>query len=234
MKCNVKTLADFIKKVSINGSIPEGILKFGPNGLTLTVRDISNCGAVTGLLRKTVFLDYTEMNVPIGNIPKLLSILSTMSSNVELSIKENAFVITSDNMDAKIIMMDEKYVKCDLETLPTLDHDGGFEFDSSLFTIVKKNTSTLKSEKTGVVAEVKDNIFYIRTGEKESDELTARTKVDYKNVIAKYGITFLEFVSVISGKVIISFNNDYPILITSIEPDSTIKWMVSPLVIEEA
>jgi hypothetical protein len=31
----------------------------------------------------------------------------------------------------------------------------------------------------------------------------------------------------------VAFNEDYPILITSTEPDSTIKWMVSPLAIEE-
>jgi len=199
----------------------------------LTVKDISNCGAVTGLLRKNVFLDYVPMNVPIGNIPRLLSVLNAMSGNVELSIKENAFLINSDDNDAKIIMVDEKYIKCDLETLPTLAHDGGFEFDSNIFTTIKKNTTTLKSEKTGVIAEVKDNVFYVKTGEKESDELTTKTKVDYKNVRTKYGITFLEFISVITGKVIVSFNEEYPILITSTEPDSTIKWMVSPLVTEE-
>ena len=199
----------------------------------MTVKDISNCGAVTGLLRKNVFLDYVPMNVPIGNIPRLLSVLNAMSGNVELSIKENAFLINSDDNDAKIIMVDEKYIKCDLETLPTLAHDGGFEFDSNIFTTIKKNTTTLKSEKTGVIAEVKDNVFYVKTGEKESDELTTKTKVDYKNVRTKYGITFLEFISVITGKVIVSFNEEYPILITSTEPDSTIKWMVSPLVTEE-
>ncbi|MFA5433916.1 MAG: hypothetical protein WC319_13810, partial [Candidatus Paceibacterota bacterium] len=206
---------------------------FGPEGLTLTVKDISNCGAVTGLLRKNVFLDYTPMNVPIGNIPRLLSVLNAMSGNVELSIKENAFIINSDNNDAKIIMVDEKYINCDLETLPTLAHDGGFELDSNVFTTIKKNTATLRSEKTGVIAEVKNNIFYVRTGEKESDELTTKTKVDYKDVRTKYGITFLEFISVITGKVMVAFNEDYPILITSTEPDSTIKWMVSPLAIEE-
>lgn len=173
------------------------------------------------------------MNVPIGNIPRLLAVLGTMSGNVELSIKENAFIINSDNNDAKIIMVDEKYISCDLETLPTLAHDGGFELDSNVFTTIKKNTATLRSEKTGVIAEVKNNIFYVRTGEKESDELTTKTKVDYKDVKAKYGITFLEFISVITGKVMVAFNEDYPILITSTEPDSTIKWMVSPLVTEE-
>jgi len=47
------------------------------------------------------------MNVPIGNIPRLLAVLNTMSGNVELSIKENAFLINSDDNDAKIIMVDE-------------------------------------------------------------------------------------------------------------------------------
>ncbi len=233
IKINSKNLSDFIKKVTVNGSITDGILKFSPEGLTLTVKDITKSGAVTGILRSSNFVECDQMDVPIRNMLSLISILNTMNGTIELSKNENVFHIESTSNDADIIMADEKYIICDLAELPTLAHDGGFELDAGIFATVKKNTQILNTTKIGVYAEVKDGIFYIRTGEGEFDKLTSKVAVDYKNVHAKYGSTFLEFVSVIAGRISFAFNDDYPALITSITPDCIIKWMVSPIV-EEA
>jgi len=233
IKINSKTLSEFVKKVTIGGNITDGILKFGQDGLTLTVKDITKSGAVTGLLKPSNFVEYGQMEVPIKNMVSLLSILGTMNGTIELSKVENVFRIGSENNDADIIMADEKYITCDLVELPTLAHDGGFELDANIFTTVKKNTQILNTTKIGVYAEVKDGVFYIRTGEGEFDKLTSKVKVDYKDVKSRYGSTFLEFISVINGRVSFSFNQDYPALISSITPDSIIKWMVSPI-IEEA
>lgn len=232
IRINNKTLAEFIKKVTINGSINDGILKFKPDGLTLTVKDITKSGAVTGMLKSSNFIETGEMNVPIRNMASLISILGTMSGTVELSRTENVFRIESDGNDADIIMADEKYIICDLVEIPTLAHDGGFELDASIFSTVKKNTQILNTTKIGVRAEVKDGMFYIQAGEGEFDKLTSKVRVDYKNVCAKYGSTFLEFVSVVTGRVSFAFNDNYPALITSVTPDCTIKWMVSPIIEE--
>ena len=234
MKINSKTLSDFIKKVTINGNISDGILKFGPDGLTLTVKDVTNAGAVTGILKATNFIDYSQMNIPIKNMTTLISVLNNMNGNVELSKRDNVFILSSEGNEGKLIMPDEAYLECDLPELPTLGHDGGFELDSGIWTAVKKNTQILGTGKVGVIAEVKDNILYITTGEDNFNQLTAKTAVDYKNVVARFGSTFLEFITVMSGKLNVAFNDNYPILITSRDPDSTIKWMISPIIDTEA
>ena len=232
-RINSKTLADFIKKVSVNGSMPDGLLKFGPEGLTLTLKDITKTGAVTGLLKKSNFVEYSEMTIPIKNMSILLSILGTMNGMVDLSKQDNIFRITSETLDSEIIMPEEQYLQCALDQIPTLGHDGGFELDSSIFGTLKKTTQILGTTKVGIIAEVKNKVLYLRTGENNFDNLTAKASVDYKDVSAKYGMTFLEFISVMTGKVTVAFNADYPILITSTDPDSTVKWMISP-VIEKA
>ena len=234
MKINSKTLSDFIKKITINGNISDGILKFGTDGLTLTVKDVTNAGAVTGILKATNFIDYSQMNIPIKNMTTLISVLNNMNGNVELSKRDNVFILSSEGNEGKLIMPDEAYLECDLPELPTLGHDGGFELDSGIWAAVKKNTQILGTGKVGVIAEVKDNVLYITTGEDNFNQLTAKTAVDYKNVVARFGSTFLEFITVMSGKLNVAFNDNYPILITSRDPDSTIKWMISPIIDTEA
>ena len=230
MKINAKTLSDFIKKVTINGSIPDGMLKFQPDGLVITVNDVSRIGAVSGFLKSSNFIEYSQMNVPIKSFATLISVLSSMTGNVSLSTDKNIFRIISDSNAFDMIMSDEQFLECNLAELPTLGHDGGFELDGNFWKTVEKNTQILRTTKIGVVAEVKSNMFYVRTGEDGFDKGTANIAVDYKDVSARYGPTFLEFISVMSGKLFVSFNNNYPILITSKDADSMIRWMIAPIV----
>ena len=233
MKINSKTLNDFLKKVTINGSITDGLLKFGADGLVLTVNDISKTGAATGLLKATNFSSYSPITIPIKNMSTLISVLNGMNGNVELSVNNNIFKVVSDSNEFEMVIPEEQFLECNLAELPTLGHDGGFELDSTIFATVKKNTQILGTTKVGVWAEVKDGIFYIRTGEDGFDKLTSKSLVDYKNVKARYGYTLLEFISVMTGRVIVAFNDNYPILITSSTPDSIVKWMIAPILITE-
>lgn len=230
IKINSKTLSDFIKKVTINGNINDGILKFAQDGLTLTVADINKSGAVTGFLKASSFIECAQMNVPIRNMLSLINILGTMNGTIELNRNENVLHIASETNDADIMMADEKYIICGLNDMPSLAHDGGFDLDANIFNTVLKNTKILGTTKIGVYAEVKDDMFYIRTGEGEFDKLTTKTRCDYKNVSAKYGSTFLEFVSVMSGRISLAFNDNYPMLVTSVTPDCIIRWMISPVI----
>lgn len=235
VKINSRTLLDFIKKVTINGSITDGLLKFGPDGLSVTVKDISMTGAVTGLLKSSNFVEYSQMTVPIKNMTMFIGVLSTMTGTTELVRQgTNVFHITSSSNNADLIIPEEQYLECNLAELPTLAHDGGFELDSVIWNTVKKNTQLLGTTKVGVTAEVKSGILYIRTGEENFDKLYASVAVDYKDVKARYGCTLLEFISVISGKVNVAFNENYPMLITSRDQDSVIKWMVSPIMDPDA
>ena len=231
MKINAKTLANFLSKVTINGSMTDALLKFGPDGLSVSVKDISNTGFATGLLKPTAgFIDYQQMDAPVKSIPKLLSFLKSLNGTIELTVIDNNLIIKSEENNGKFKLAEVQYLECNLNTFPAFEkHDGGFEVDSKILDMAKKNASTLGFKH--VFAEVTNGDFYITAGEDEFDQLQAHVKVDYKEVMrTMYAATLLEFISVIDGKAVITFNEDYPLLITSTNPDSIYKWVVAPMV----
>lgn len=231
MKINARTLANFISKVTINGGMPDALLKFGPDGLSITVKDISNTGFSSGLLKSTAgFVDYRQMNAPVKNIPKLLSFLKSLNGNIEIDVQANNLIIKSDTNNGVFKLADEQYLECKLESFPTFaQHDAGFEIDTKILNDAKKNASTLGFK--NVFAEFRDGEFYLTAGEDEFDQLTAHAKSDYKNVArTMYASVLLEFISVIDGKATITFNEDYPMLIIVTSTDSVYKWVVAPMV----
>ena len=230
MKINSKTLATFLSKVTINGSMSDALLQFGPDGLSVSVKDISNTGFSSGLLKTNAgFIDYKQMKAPVKNIPRLLGFLKNITGNVDISIDGNNLVLKSDSNDGRFKLSEEQYLECNLPTFPTLaEHDSGFEVDAKVLADAKKNASTLGFK--FVFAECKDKVFYLTAGEDEFDQLTAHVAVDYKNVPrTMYASVLLEFISSIDGKAVISFSENYPMLITVTTQDSIFRWLVAPM-----
>ena len=230
MKINAKTLSTFLNKVTIKGIMQDALLKFGPEGLSVSVKDVSNTGFSSGLLKITSgFIDYQQFNAPVKNINRLLNFLKTVNGNVDISIEGNNLLLRSDTNDGRFKLSEEQYLECNLEKFPTLsDHDAGFEVDTRVLTDASRNSSTLGFK--FVSAECKDGQLYLTAGEDEFDQLTAHIPVDYKSVArTMYASVILEFISVIDGKAIISFNEDYPMLISVSNQDAIYRWLVAPM-----
>jgi hypothetical protein len=208
----------------------DALLKFGPDGLTVTVKDISNTGFATGLLKTTAgFIDYKQMVAPVKNMTKLLTFLKSVTGTIELDVIDNNLIIKSLDNDGRFKLAEEKFLECNLNNFPIFEqHDAGFEVDTKILDSAKKNASNLGFKH--IFAEVKGGEFYLTAGEDEFDQLISHTKVDYKEVArTMYASVMLEFIAVIDGKAIITFNEDYPLLITVSSIDSTFKWVVAPM-----
>lgn len=230
MKINAKTLATFIGKVTINGSITDALLKFGPEGLSISVKDLVNTGFSSGLLKTSAgFIDYVQMEAPVRNIQKVLTFLKNVTGNVDISIEGNNFILRSDTNDAKFKLSEVQYLECNLEKFPTLEsHDAGFEIDTRVLNDAKKNASNTGSK--SLYAEVKDGIFAITAGEDEFDQIVAHVPVSYKDVERTlYTNILLDFISVIDGKAMVTFAKDYPMLISLSTTDCIHKWLIAPM-----
>jgi len=230
MKINAKTLANFLGKVTINGSMQDALLKFGPEGLSISVKDVSNTGFSSGLLKMNAgFIDYNQMVAPVKNIPRLLSFLKSLSGNVEISLEGNNLVLKSDSNDGRFKLSEEQYLECNLEKFPTLsEHDAGFQVDTKVLNDAKKNATTLGFK--FVSAKVEKGTLFLTAGEDEFDQLTAHLPADYKDIKpTMYATILLEFIAVIDGAATISFNEDYPMLITVSNQDSMYRWLVAPM-----
>ena len=208
----------------------DGLLKFGPDGLSVSLKDVSNTGFSSGLLKTSAgFIDYKQMVAPVKNMTKLLNFLKSISGTIELDVVGNDLIITSADNNGRFKLAEEQYLECNLEKFPNFaEHDSGFEVDTKVLVTAKSNASTLGFK--FVYANVSGGEFYLTAGEDEFDQLTAHTKVDYKDVTrTMYASILLDFIGVIDGKAVIAFNQDYPLLVTVSSVDSILKWVVAPM-----
>jgi hypothetical protein len=233
LKTNSKTLATFLSKVTVNGSMTDALLRFGPDGLSVTVKDITNAGSATGLLKPSNFLDYAAIgNVPIKNTELLLSVLKNMNGNVEIVLSGNILQLTSEKSKAELVLMEEQHLECNLDPSKLTDllakFDSGFTIDASVLQAAKKNVATLATK--SIVVSIDNGTLNIQAGEDNFDKLTITDKVAYKNVSTRYGPTFLDFIGAMSGPLTITMDSNFPMLIVSKDADSYVKWVVVPIV----
>jgi hypothetical protein len=245
MKVKVKELVDFLNKVTINGAIDDILMVFEKDGLTINAKDIAATGAVRGLLkREGNFQSYQEMEVPIGDTSRLIVILKMIEGNAELLIENNVFRVVGQNgVSGHIIMVDKKFVKSAFpaEKWPDLGYDTGFVVDAKIFDNARKAVAELTKknpkDESGkqILASCRDGSFSLTVGESaNSDRIEiGGEKASYKDAVATYGAVLLEFSVVMKGDLMISFDNNYPMLVVSENEGGFVEWFVSPILPKE-
>jgi len=228
MKVLAKELISFLSKATVDGIIRDALLDFGSDGLRIVAFDESHTGGVNAVMFKDGnFQDYTEMQVPIKDTAKLISLLKMIDGEAELLIKDDAFHIIGDNFEGAIGMAKIENLKCPIpaEKWPKLGYERGFEIDGSILANVKKTAGNLGSKK--ITATVKDGLFTIQVGEGTANMGIAKARVNYGDVATACGNILLDFAKVIKGKVRIAFKDDSPMVITSENENSIIEWMLA-------
>lgn len=239
MKADVKKLTNFLNKVLIKGdAISDTKLSFREDGLYVNAKDITKTGAIQGKLGLSCFQEYTPMEVAIHDTRRLLGFLNMMTGIVDIRIDQNALLLSSSGIKGELIMPQKEYLQCALSDEEAgklfglkAQYDAGFDIDAEVLIRSKKVSDMLKVN--SVVASVTNGVFSLKSGEDNFDKLAIETNVSYKDVSTKYGPTLLEFISVITGPVNITFNDDFPMFITSVDQDSTVTWLLAPIVPEE-
>lgn len=237
MKISSKVLLNFLNKVFVAGSINDAVLRFEPDGLHVSVKDITTTGAVNGVLYSSNFQDYVPMRATIKDTSRLMAALKNIPTSVSISVDKNVFKLTSEESDAELIMPDEQYLECNLKPeqeqklFTDLRFDEGFEVDAAKLKVAKGNTQTLGTN--SVLASINDGIFYIRSGEDSFDKFTVKIPVNYNNVSARYGTTLLGFMGVLDNTVNIAFNDNFPMLLRIKNAEFDIKWLASPIIVQE-
>lgn len=233
MKINSKILAGFLSNVTINGMMSDALLKFGPEGITTSIKDMSNSIFSSGLLRINAGIsDYKQMEFSIKNTRHLIEYLRSVNGDIEIDVSSNNLVMKSADNDGLFKLIDEQYLQHNLKKFPILDgHDAGFEVDTKIFTTARKNAINLGTEH--IFAEVKDKVFYLTAGEDEFNQLISHITVDYKNVERTlYGDVLLDLIPVLNKTINVTFAKDYPMLITMTDVNTVYKFLLAPLVVE--
>jgi len=231
MKIDSKILEKFIKKVCINGIISDCVMKFESDGLHITVKERQNGCANTGILKASCFSEYTPMEVADKDTQLLLTFLRDMNGPVELSVSENRFIMKSGKTDIKLTMPKVEFVDSNLESVPSLNHDACFIIGSDILLHSKKKFDQLKVP--NVIIKVENNELSIIVGEENFNQIVIKDTIEYKNAIGKFGSILMNIINILDGNINISFNNDYPMLITETTEDYIIKWLIAPMLEQE-
>lgn len=241
MNVSAKALVSFLNSVTIGGVINDALLRFTDRGLCIIVRDSFSTGAVSGVLFKSNFQDYTiGMEVAIDDTTRLMNLLKMIDNVVELRVEDNTFRMIGELFEAILTMKEKESLRCDVpqekwDGLPISSYDEGFVIDSEIFNAARKSIGELTKKNSDIkskhlIASVKDGLFTLQIGEDTGDKAIVKAQVDYDlEAKADYGSTLLEFTELMKGNIRISFDNDRPMLITSKNENSVIKWFVSPI-----
>lgn len=238
MRISADLLLNFLNKVFVAGSINDAVLRFESDGLCVAAKDLTSTGAVRGVLYSSNFIDYhSGVVATVKDTSRLLAALKNIKKTVTLSVEKNVFYLTSEENDAELMMPEEKYLECNLlpeqekKLFQDLKFDDGFEVDAIRMKFAKENTRVLGTN--SVLAEVKDGIFYLRSGEDSFDKFTVKIPVNYEEVSSRYGTTLLGFIGVLENTVNISFRTEFPMMLHVKNSEFDIKWLASPIIPED-
>lgn len=236
MKVEAKKIVDFLNCVTFGGGLAGVTLKFDVEGLKVGYKSTDNISASVGLMKKTLFQDYEETEYSIKNIDKFTRLLELFPGQIDLKKQENMLII-SGNVDDKhsrkvsYVLASPEFIENDLKGPLPGKFDNGFIVSKKIFSDAIKSFTILKAEK--VIFQVKDKIFNLVVGEDNFDHITESMQVEYKDVETTIGNIFLKIVPVLSDKVTVAFENNYPIQFLVKTEDYDAKLLVAPIIEKE-
>jgi hypothetical protein len=206
-------------------------MRFEPDGLHITVKEEKDACVCMGVLNSEAFLEYapTPMVTTNNNVPFLLGLLKDRVGTVDMSVVDKKFRVSVGNRSAKLSMPELKYVTSNINDsdVPVLKDDSGFDLDVSVLLDMKTTFDLAKVPFVEVKTE--SGKLKLIVGEDTFDQVTTDEKVDYKDAAGIFGNVLIEIVKVLEGKVNITFDNDYPMVITERGEDYSVKWLVAPM-----
>ena len=217
---------DFIKKSTLEGEIPQLLLKQTENGYEVGVM-AENVISCTGLILKKNFVMYGKVgDITIKNVKMFIELIKDMKDNITIEKKEDRIIIHGDKVDVEYILCSEEFIETTLPEPVTIDFDDGFKIPKDFFlSLVSKaklfdvSSLTLKVEKKVLKGVVEDNDKYI-----------VKEEVPYKDCESDYGRWIYKLANYMEDKVVVSFDTNYPIRVISKNSNFELNYIIAPFV----
>lgn len=181
MRIETKKLYDFIKKSTMNGSIPTTYIEISKEGLKSKVKDISNICLTEVILNKEIFNEEMYGKVYVKNAKMFMDVLKTFGEEVELSkIDDYTLSIKGDDVKRKadIIMgsdlIVDNIIEGDVPNIPTVRD---FLVEKKVLSKVLSDVSLLKINEITIQTDNNRLLFTVGS-EKESDVLSTYIDIE--------------------------------------------------------
>ena len=220
MKIKASVLKLFIKKISLNNAINTINLDFNADGVTSSVKDITQVAMTIGKLNIEAFEDYEAIGrLYIKNTQSLMDYLTSFNDIVTLEkINEYLIKLSDEKREVHAILGSDLIVNNIMEDTKKLD---GMEFDTKTtvkfgdFKHAQKDMDYAKTET--ITLNFKDKSLMLEVGEKGQSDYFLN-KIDLPENVAEskviMGIYFMNTVSVLCDEFSIEAKTGMPLKIT--------------------
>jgi hypothetical protein len=216
---------DFVKKSTVNGEIPQLLLKQTEKGYEVSVM-AENVISCEGVIYKKNFIMFGSVgNITIKDTKKFISLLKDLQGNVTIEKKENKIIIHGDKTDIEYVLCSEEFIETTSEPI-TIDFDDGFKISKDFFISVSSKATLL--DVSSVVLQVNNKI--LRGIVEETDKYIIKEEVPYKDCESGYGRWLFKLSQFLEDKINVSFDNNYPVRIMSKNTNFELSYYIAPFV----
>lgn len=111
MKIKADVLLTFLKKVTVNNSVSEGIFDFSETGLKTIVTTMDTVTNITAILNAKAFSVYEPVGkVALNDLKTLLLLLGKFKGEIEILTTTNTITFKDTNKQVETITMDLQFV----------------------------------------------------------------------------------------------------------------------------
>lgn len=235
MKIKTKTLATFLKKVTMDGvqTIPEAILRFEEDGLKIDANSQPQQARVTAWLKKSAFKDYDEKfgSVGLSDLQNVRRVLERFGEYLLIKKEGNLLSISGAGKKVDIELTAENFLSSGTGS-PNLKFVDTFIIQGSKLSDIFSDV--LLNKDSSITVETKEKyVIFSNTGKykfyNRVEALTCKGGVK-----SKFGQPLIEATKNLDGKELeISLAQDYPMKVMEKTEDSIITVIVAPRVDDE-
>jgi len=216
---------DFIKKSTLEGEISQLLLKQTDKGYEVDVMS-ENVISCEGIILKKNFIMFGNVgNITIKDTKKFLALLKDLKGNITIEKKENKIIIHGEKVDVEYVLCSEEFIETTSEKVD-IEFDDGFKISSDFFISVasKANLLDVSSLTLNITSKILHGIV------EETDKYIIKEEVPYKDCESNYGRWLFKLSRFLEDKVVVSFDNNYPIKIISKNTNFELNYYIAPFV----
>lgn len=227
-----KTLfIDFLKKISLNGTVSEIVIWFDGDGMKSKVKNITNSVICVGLLKDSNFKNYTitEDKIGVKSVDKLLSILRKFDNEIKLNIvPSKAYISFSDDKRTiKYRLLEVEFVDSYVKKLPQVEIKNECKIPS---TFLKNIRDVCSMYDVTIKFKVKDGILTCTVPLGMEEEYLEKENLDISDCSIIFGSPLLDIIPVLDDEIYLSLEQNMPMQIKMKDDNYFIKYIIAPRV----
>lgn len=239
MKIKANVLQAFLEKISMNNAVSEGKFDFGKEGLSILTMSGDSLVMIEGKLASSAFTVYESIGeVGLTDLTTIKKLLTRFTSEITIEVKGNTIKFLEGKKSVEFTTKDVKFIETP-KGFKVLDYADGTVikiFSAEIKNFIGDGTSVINTSDYKLTFLAKDNMVEMRNLGKYKFSNIIEGELQGENnapATVSFGLPFLNAITGITGDIVISLKNDFPITVREETTESSIRFLVAPIVLKD-